>query len=253
MNNRVLFIGLTTLDIQYFLESFPLPNTKHKTKAPLIAAGGPAANAAITYAWLGGKPDFFTCIGLNPFTDFLINDFEKHGVKTTDLLTKHPYQPIVATVITNTTNSDRTIITHHPDIVNIETELLEIDFTCYDFVFIDGFYPEIAIPICKRARSLGITVVLDGGSWKPQTPSLLPFVDVAICSENFVPSGCSSYREIIDFTMKQGVQLMAITRGGESIVTNLGEVKIERVGGGRFAWGRRCASRCFCMVLWPKP
>lgn len=229
MKNRVLFIGLTTIDIQYFLDIFPLPNTKHKAEAPLLAAGGPAANAAITYAKLGGLPDFVTCIGKNNFTSFLLSDLKINGLNVIDALKETEYQPIVASIITNITNSDRTILTHHPEKISFNSQNLNIDISNYDFVFIDGFYPEIAIPLCQQAQKAGIEIILDGGSWKPQIPTLLPYVDTAICSANFFPPQCSTYNETIDYMLSKGVKNIAITRGGESIVSNQGEITVEKV------------------------
>ncbi|MBN1927428.1 MAG: hypothetical protein JW798_16460, partial [Prolixibacteraceae bacterium] len=105
----------------------------------------------------------------------------------------------------------------------------EIDPDVYGFVFIDGFYPEIAMPILQQARAKGIEVVFDGGSWKPHLPDILPFVDYAICSDNFHPPGCDTYQKIFDYILDQGVKEVAITRGEDNILTPEGEVGIDKV------------------------
>ncbi|HOO85836.1 MAG TPA: PfkB family carbohydrate kinase [Prolixibacteraceae bacterium] len=229
MNKRVLFIGLTTIDIQYFFDGFPLPNTKHKTEMPILAAGGPAANAAVTFARLGGEAHFLSCVGQNHFTEFVHNDYKACNVKLIDCFEGKALQPIIATIITNINNSERTILTHHPDNVEIGFDLESVEIGSYDAVFSDGFYPEIAVPLCQRAQSAGIPVILDGGSWKPQIPAILPHVDIAICSANFIPPTCKNYSDTIKYVMEQGVKKVAISRGFESIITNECEIKIERV------------------------
>jgi len=229
MNKRVLFIGLTTIDIQYFFDGFPLPNTKHKTEMPILAAGGPAANAAVTFARLGGEAHFLSCVGQNHFTELVHTDFEACKVKLIDCFEGKALQPIIATIITNINNSERTILTHHPDKVELCFDLESVEIGSYDAVFSDGFYPEIAVPLCQRAQSAGIPVILDGGSWKPQIPAILPHVDIAICSANFIPPTCKNYSDTIKYVMQQGVKKVAISRGFESIITNEYEIKIERV------------------------
>ncbi len=49
-----LFVGITTIDIQYLLDTFPESNAKTWAEAFTMTVGGPATNAAITFAHLGG-------------------------------------------------------------------------------------------------------------------------------------------------------------------------------------------------------
>lgn len=230
MSKKGLFIGLTTLDIQYFVNEHPVANTKVKANRPVIAAGGPAANAAIAFAFLGGDAHFLTAIGSNDFSGYLKNDLTQHQVKVIDVAANSTFHPIVATIITNTSNSDRTIVTHHPEKDVVASFNFEIpDLNGFDFVFTDSFYPEIALPILRKAREKNLPVIFDGGSWKPQMDDLLPLVDIAICSNNFKPPGKDTIDEIFNFIGKIGVKHIAISRGEKSIVSNSGEIKIEKV------------------------
>lgn len=228
--SRGLFIGLTTVDIQYFVESHPLENSKVKSKEkPLVVAGGPAANAAVAFSVLKGQADFLTCIGENAFRRVLSDDFMASKVKVVDAMGEKKYDPVIASVLTNTSNSDRTIITHHPEAVDVGTFYEELRINDYDFVFTDGFYPELAVPVCKKAKNAGLPVIFDGGSWKPQMPEVLPWVNIAICSANYIPPGCSSMAEIINFTQNFGVGHVAVSRGEKPIHTNKGDVSIDKV------------------------
>ena len=179
---KALFIGLTTIDIQYFVEHYPLPNTKLKTDSPLIAVGGPAANAAITFSVLGGKADFLTCIGANTFTSIVNDDLARYNVTVFDQLKDQATDPIVSSVITTLSNSDRTIITHHPQELNHTVPVNKIteQLDDYDLIFVDGFYPELSKSILPEAKKRQIPVILDGGSWKTHLPELLKYIDIAI-------------------------------------------------------------------------
>ncbi len=247
MEIKGLFIGLTTVDIQYFIEYYPEQNSKVKAKeSPLVVAGGPAANAAVAFGALSGHPDFYTCVGENAFRRVLLDDFNRMKVNIIDAMSGKVYTPIIASVLTNTSNSDRTIITHHPKEIQVDDILGKIDLDDYSFVFTDGFYPELAVPVCKHAQEKGMPVIFDGGSWKPQMPDILPFVDVAICSANYIPPGCTSMDDIIKFTKKMGVKHVAISRGGQPIYTDDGEIGIQKVeavdslGAGDFLHGAFC-------------
>ena len=63
-----LFVGLTTIDIQYLVDTFPALNSKMVAGTFAMSVGGPATNAAITFAHLGGKSHLMSAIGNNQFT-----------------------------------------------------------------------------------------------------------------------------------------------------------------------------------------
>ena len=49
-----VFVGLATLDVIHRIAKAPAVNQKVTSTAQFVAAGGPAANAAVTFAALGG-------------------------------------------------------------------------------------------------------------------------------------------------------------------------------------------------------
>jgi sugar/nucleoside kinase (ribokinase family) len=54
MRRTGLFVGLSTLDIVYRVAAPPGPDEKVQAAGQDLAAGGPATNAAVTFAALGG-------------------------------------------------------------------------------------------------------------------------------------------------------------------------------------------------------
>lgn len=227
MIKKALFIGLTTVDIQYFVDQHPEENKKIKTDEPLVVAGGPAANAALTYAYMGGQVDFLSCIGENSFSKILYDDLKrKCSLSIIDAKKGEEYNPIIATILTSK-NGSRTIVTHHPQ--KIDSYTFDVNLNNYDLVFTDGFYPEIAIPICKEANQLKIPVVFDGGSWKTHLTNLLEYVDYAICSADFIPPNCKTITDIFTFLQGYGIQYNAISKGEMSIETEGKSIPIEHV------------------------
>ncbi len=216
---NALFVGLSTLDIQYFTDSFPPPNVKVKTSEPGLLVGGPATNASVAFSFLGGNPVLASGVGGSHFKSFFEDDFRSNSIKHIDLYNGEGRLPVLASVITSTTNGDRNIFTHNP------SDQAEVDaFSLFEdhqpeLLMIDGFYPQVAETCCGEAKKRKIPIVFDGGSWKPYLNDLLSYVDYAICSANFTPPGTNSATDVFHFLKQAGVGLTAITRGGLPILT----------------------------------
>jgi sugar/nucleoside kinase (ribokinase family) len=85
-------------------------------------------------------------------------------------------------------------------------------------VLIDGHQMEVGRGIATQARSQGIPVVVDGGSWKPGFETVLPLADYVICSANFYPPGCEHTADVMAFLQALGIPHLAITQGQEPLL-----------------------------------
>lgn len=250
MQYRALFIGLTTIDIQYFVESFPVSNVKVKTNSPDIFVGGPASNAAIAFAKLNNGTFLATASGKNAFSSFINDDFSKTQIIHFDLAKNQIINPVIASVITSSKNGDRNIFTHNPQLQNYDYSPDELFETIKpEIVLLDGFYPEFAIEFAKIAKRKNVPVVMDCGSWKPQYADLLEITDIAICSADFHPPNCYNPEQVFNYIQKKKVLNIAISQGGDNIITNnenrrevpIKKVKvIDTLGAGDFLHGAFC-------------
>lgn len=219
-----LFWGLLTIDLHFFTDHFPKENAKTKVNKFNLHIGGPATNAAITFQHLGGESLLITAIGENTSSDMIKQELMENAIKFHDLKANENTDPIYASILTNTTSASRTIFSYPPstkDINHVNVDLKDIDIALFD-----GFYMDSTIEIASKCRMHGITTVMDGGSWKPKTEALLPFIDVAICSEDFTPPGTTDQTDVISYLLKNGVKKAAITRGAKPIIANEGEVNL---------------------------
>ncbi len=229
---RGLFVGLTTIDIQYFVDVFPSSNKKVKTAPPKIIPGGPATNAAVAFSYLNNEAFLSSAIGSNPFSDFAKNDFKSAGIRHFDLTENQPKNPVIASVITSENNGERTIFTYNPDKItpSVSSEYL-FDKLKPQVLLLDGFYPEFSIECARLAKQRNIPVIIDGGSWKPQYSELIPLSDVVICSSDFFPPGIFDIDSLFQYCKDAGIQKSAVSRGGKSILytteTGRGEVKVN--------------------------
>src|SRR5690348_14407025 len=81
---RGIFVGLATLDVIHRIDEPPAVNQKITATAQFVAAGGPAANAAVTFAALGGGAVLVTALGTEPVADLVRSDLIEHGVDHLD-------------------------------------------------------------------------------------------------------------------------------------------------------------------------
>src|SRR5947207_14898260 len=85
MELRGLFVGLTTIDIQYLVDTFPASNSKTVAGTFAMSVGGPATNAAIAFAHLGRKSHLNSAIGQNQFTPFNESQLHQYQRESPDL------------------------------------------------------------------------------------------------------------------------------------------------------------------------
>lgn len=217
---RVLFIGRTTLDVVYSLDHFPSEDTKMFARDMRAAPGGPATNAAITHALLGGKALLMTAIGGGPWARPVGEESDRLGIDLIDLAAGSSYQAPLTTVLVNQSGATRTIV--NPP--QIEPALIPVEGwnsawgAMPGLVLTDGFHLRESLPLLRTLRAAGAKVCLDGGSWKPGTEELAPLLTVAICSERFaVPGRPAGADAAIAWFEEMGVPFVAITRGPNPI------------------------------------
>src|SRR5581483_7677313 len=82
---------------------------------------------------------------------------------------------------------------------------------------VDGHSMEACVAWARMARSSGIPVVLDAGSWKEGTEDLLGSVDIAVCSADFRPPTCTDEDQLVKYLLEHNTRHIAITHGAEPI------------------------------------
>lgn len=218
-NENALFVGLNTVDVQFFVQKYPQSNTKTKAENNEISAGGPATNAAIAASHLNCNTTLVTPIGKHALAQFLIDDISNNEVKLIDPLKGAKGTPVFASIITDKSNGDRTIFSTIPENrADHFIDELAIDFSKFNIALFDGFYPEMSKLILKELKKHSIPKVLDGGSWKPGMENILPYIDIAILSNDFKPPLCETKYDIINFLQSFNIKYIAITNGAKPIL-----------------------------------
>lgn len=215
------FCGLTTLDIIYLVDSPPLVDEKIVAIDQLIISGGPATNAAVTFASLNGKSTLASVIGKHPLGNIVHREFEQYHVRHIDLAPEHPHSPSLSSVMVKKESGERSVVSINAQKTQVtkfpSTHLL----SNMDILLVDGHQMAASIQACSSARDFGLPCVMDAGSWKDGSDELLPLIDYLICSERFLPPDCSTNQDVIEYVLSYGIKYIAITRGGKPIVCSI--------------------------------
>jgi sugar/nucleoside kinase (ribokinase family) len=223
---RVLFVGRTTLDVLYWLDHLPAEDTKAYARRFHAAPGGPALNAAVTHALLGGESMLISAVGGGPWAAAVRDELARLGIRLLDLAAGTDYETPLCTAWVNAANSSRTVVNPPlstvalPELAAAWSEAIAADWgSVPPVVLCDGFHLQETLPLLTTCKAAGASICLDGGSWKPGTDELAPLLTVAICSERFVVPGQPTGPEsVFAWFAAQGVEQIAVTRGPRPIL-----------------------------------
>lgn len=212
-----IFVGLSTIDIVYRVDEFPSPNSKVAAKSQDVFVGGPAANASIAFAHLGGKPTLMTVVGRHAMASIVGEELRQYSVKLIDLNPDFDNPPVISSITVNKAGERNVVSANATRVDALPAQIDEATLQQASIVLVDGHYMQACLAWSSAARARRIPVVLDGGSWKAGTDELLKHVDTAICSADFMPPGCSTRVGVIEYLQGCGVTNIAITNGAEPI------------------------------------
>lgn len=243
-----LFVGLTTLDLIYLAEHPPVANQKLVAADYSVSAGGPATNAAIAFGYLGGgnssreahgtrhattdigglgemaspqaplPATVVSSLGCHPMTHLIRADLARWGVALHDLSPERADPPPVSSIMVTAATGERAVISINAMKLPIPGDRISLDILKnIDVLLIDGHQLAVSHLLATHAKSLGIPIVIDGGSWKPGFETVLSLADYAICSANFHPPNCPSESATIAYLQALGIPHIAITHGEHPI------------------------------------
>ena len=229
-----LFAGLTTLDVIQQVERLPSPNEKVAALDFAVAAGGPATNAAVAYAHLGGEPTLRTRLPEHPLTDLIAADLAACGVRL-DAEPAPPGPPVTASIMVTRATGDRAVVS--PSASAVATDRAPGPPPALDgvrAVLVDGYHPDLAVPLARAARASAIPVIMDAGSLKPHTADVIREVDLVVASADLAtPGGSRDPEDVLTWIASLGVARAVITRGARPLLWRVraaqGEVPVAPV------------------------
>lgn len=224
------------MDAVYWLDALPEEDTKVFAENFRVAPGGPACNAAITHALLGGRTTLISALGRGIWADAVRARLHALGIRIIDLAEGTNYETPLTTVLIGKVQATRTIV--NPPAAEVEIPEVREWQSAWGampgIVLSDGFHLRETLPLLRRLKEAGVHICLDGGSWKSRTDELPPLLSAAICSERFAPpSADRSPDATLRWFAERDVPYAAVTRAAESILGSDGgrrfEIEIDRI------------------------
>jgi len=250
---RGLFVGLITLDTIYLAEAPPTANQKCSADDFVLAAGGPASNAAVAFAHLGGDALVAGALGRHALAAVARHELLNLGVQVQDLMRDAPGPPPLSSVVVSRASGERAVMSRNSAgrVVSVAAAgepRLRALLADADVLMVDGH--QMALAQWLAANKGDIPLVVDAGSWKPGFDAVIAAADYVIASANFHPPGCDDDAQVLAWLRQQGVVNAAISHGEGPIVyvgeAGSGELIPERVavvdtlGAGDFLHGAFC-------------
>lgn len=182
----VLLVGLCTVDVVQRVERLPGPGEKLQSASVEVVAGGPAANAAVAVAALGGAAVLVTVLGAHPLAALARDDLARHGVRIVDTQPDRAAPPPVSAVAVRIGDGERVVVSHNAaGVPGGEEPPWSTLLAGAGALLVDGHHSRLAVAAARAARGRRVPVVLDAGSDKPVLAELLPLVDVCACAAGF--------------------------------------------------------------------
>lgn len=182
----VVGLGQCSFDIFGTLPHYPAADSKSELSATLIQGGGPVATALVTLARLGVVSAFVGRIGGDDFGRRIQQGLSDEGVDCHYLLVDGTASSQFSFIAVEQDRGRRTVFCHPGSYTPLTAEEVPTPLIVGSrMLHLDGSHPEAALGAAQSARQAGVITVLDGGSWRPGTEALLPFIDHPVVSAKF--------------------------------------------------------------------
>jgi sugar/nucleoside kinase (ribokinase family) len=222
MPPRGLFVGLVTLDLVQRVARRPGVNEKVVAQRSDIAAGGPAAAAAVTFGALGGHSVLLSALGPGPVGRLAVGELDRAGVHIVDTWAAGADLSISAITVLDGTGERSVVSRNAEDMMALVPGDLSALTRDADVVLLDGHHPDLAVAAAHAAQTAGVPVVLDCGSPKPVYAELVPIADIVVCSASFAasqPHGLDpeGFNAVAAALLANGARLVAMTAGAAPV------------------------------------
>ena len=234
-----LFIGLAVLDVIQLVDAPPGPDEKIVALDQAVAAGGPAANAAVAFAALGGRALLAAPVGAGPLAELIRADLTACGVELIDCAAAPTARgaaaagPSVSSCTISAATGERSVVSTNararpdPAPLSALSDAVAAGAPAPDVVLIDGHNPPLARAGLDLAERVGALRLMDAGSWKDDAADLPGRCDVVAPSARFHPPGpAGALREPADvaaWLRGRGTGAVVLTRGSAPVLWWCGE------------------------------
>ncbi|MFZ2446825.1 MAG: PfkB family carbohydrate kinase [Syntrophobacteraceae bacterium] len=221
MNVDVLCVGNASYDLVLSVDHHPDADEKCFASGFIGAGGGPAANAAVSVARLGGTAAFAGYLGRDHFGDLHFEELRSEGV-ITDLVARGAHPTPLSSILVKPYGK-RAVVTYKSATPVLGPSRVDFSQIRPKAVLFDGHEPKISVPLAKQFLGSDIITVLDAGSVHPGTVALAPLCRYLIASEKFARDFCGE-NDPVEAAKKlaRTAPVAVVTLGAEGLVWRRG-------------------------------
>jgi len=215
----VFGIGQCSLDYIGLIPSYPPPDVKCEFSSLVIQGGGPVATALVALKRWGidgymagvlGDDDFGACI------TSLLND---EGVGAGGLCIRENCYSQFAFIVSEPSTARRTIFWQRPTGQPLKPEELDISLLEQSqALHIDGLFPEASVYACRKAKALGIPVIVDAGTLRDGMLDLAKWSDCFVASEVFSNALAETPEATCRVLAGMGIRFTGVTLGAKGYI-----------------------------------
>jgi sugar/nucleoside kinase (ribokinase family) len=219
----VATIGMATVDYLYVVDDYPEADSVSRAVEHQIAVGGLAGRGAIVAKRLGGTVKLLASCGTGVHAQVLMEGLATEGVACTWVTYDRPSQH--SAVFLARGDATRTIVWLPQPMADARmTERLPEFLEGVDVALLDSTDEILASAALDECEKRGITSVIDTGSGRPWTRSLLGRVDHVIAPEKYVvkETGHPAERAAVELWGDSCRVLFAVTQGQRGGVFTMG-------------------------------
>lgn len=213
-----VFLGLTTLDVIHRIAGELRPGRKGVAESTEVAAGGPAANAAITCAALGVPATLISALGTGAAGGSALGDLVAHGVRPLDVAGPDWPMPVASCIVHG--DGERTVVSTGAlagrSVADELDDAARQALRHCPVLLLDGHHPDLAEQALDVIAPETL-VVLDAGSAKPRAEQWLSRVDVLAASADYSAGLGLDAPAAAAHALARGVQVALVTDGAESV------------------------------------
>lgn len=218
---EVVGLGQACVDYLGRVPRYPAEDGKVELEEIHMLCGGPASTAMVTLQALGIETTFLGSISDDHFGKMILRNLQEKGVDVSCLKVVPGYWSQFAFIAISKSGA-RTIFWHRGTVPPLSAKEINLkEFPDAKVLHMDGLMVEACIEAATQARALGLTVVLDAGSWREGSRELCALVDILIASEGFADplvGENTPVEETLETLKSLGPQVVVITQGAKGSV-----------------------------------
>ena len=194
----VIGIGCAAVDYLGTVDAWPREDTKPEMTEFIMQGGGLVATALVTVARLGGTAQYIGHLGADDFGSFVVREFEKEGVDTSQIERIDGKSALFAFCIVSKLSGKRTIFWSQKGVPEMGADDVRREqIRAARCLHVDGFDMTAALRAAEWAREDEVKVVVDAEILWPRSRDLLDRCDYIVASEDFA-SGYTGKGHFID-------------------------------------------------------